>query len=109
MSDDAGNTLQLHEAKDLISARLNQKPTFQYEVSKDEEKLLVRLSQQTSATVEDLNRILGLHHERAADILDRLEKNRYIVVRRSFLGFGAPDKYELDGRGREFLMSKNLI
>jgi DNA-binding MarR family transcriptional regulator len=109
MSDEAGNQLELPEAKDLISAKLSQKPRFEYVISQDEEKILVSLSQQRSATAQDLSRALGLDADRATDILERLERNRYIYAHRTFLGLGTPDKYRLNDRGREFLQSKDLI
>ena len=108
MSDEAGNMLQLHEAKDLIAAKLNQKPHMHYVVDHKQEEILVKLSQ-GSASAEDITRAVGLHAERVTDMLNGLERERYIFALRTFLETGAPTKYQLDDRGRQFLISKGRI
>jgi hypothetical protein len=108
MSDEAGNALELHEAKDLISAKLNQKPRFEYVIDHKHEEMLVALSQ-GSATAEDLTRNLGLNHERVESMLSGLEREKYIYATRTFLGTGSPTKFRLNDRGRQFLMNKGRI
>jgi hypothetical protein len=108
MSDEAGNALELHEAKDLIAAKLNQQPHMHYVVDHKQEEILVRLSE-GSATADEITRLLGLHHERVEDTLNRLEGERYIQALRTFLGTGSPAKYRLADRGRQFLINKGRI
>lgn len=108
MSDEAGNELELHEAKDLISAKLNQKPRMVYVLEHKHEEILARLSE-GPASADDLTQLLSLHRERVEDTLNSLEQERYIYALRTFLGTGAPTKYRLADRGRQFLISKGRI
>jgi predicted ArsR family transcriptional regulator len=109
MSDEAGKSLQLHEAKDLIRAKLNEKPRLEYVIEADQEKILVSLSERR-ASAEDLSRLLGVHPERMEHVLGELERNRYVyAMRLSGLGLGIPTKYQLTDRGRGYLISKDKI
>ena len=109
MTDDEGSVLEFKEAKQRLLSTA-QKQIDGYVIDEVREKILVRLAQPNSeATFEILTRHLGLHAQRVTHYLTEMEEKGYIYHASGPLGFPGPITYHIAPKGRDFLMSKNLI
>lgn len=106
LNDDDGRSIEIADAKRLLSGGKIETP----ELDETSMQILTLLAEQNSKlTAEDLAAILGLHPQRMNHYLTNLSRQKYIFASTSWAVPSGPTTYHLNDKGRELLMSKNLI
>jgi hypothetical protein len=111
MTDDEGNTLELKQARQLLSLKSGKSQQADDNgVSEIEEKILVQMARKRDGvTADELTYFLKQHPERVTFILNEMDQKGYIFSVNAALGYDDPTTYHLHNKGRAFLVKKDLI
>lgn len=106
LNDDDGQRIEIADAKRLLSGGKIEAP----ELDDTAMEILKLLAEPNSKfTAEDLAAILGLHPQRMSHYLTNLSRQKYIYASTGWAVPSGPTTYRLNDKGRELLMSKNVI